>query len=436
MHDFQYHGDELWCEGISIRAIAEQVGTPFYLYSHKTLKGHFRVFDDAFAGQPHIVCFAAKANSNIAVLRIFVREGGGVDIVSGGELYRALTAGADPGKIVYSGVGKRIDEIDYALSSGILLFNVESFAELETIQGRAKTLGKKAGIALRINPDVDPQTHPYISTGLKENKFGIDIGAAIEAYRSAAGLANLDVIGVSCHIGSQVTKVSPFVDALGRLKTLVKQLREEGMAIRYLDLGGGLGITYGEETPPHPSEYAGALVETARDLECTMILEPGRVLVGNAGILVTKALYTKATGEKNFVVVDAGMNDLIRPSLYDSYHRIQAVVRGNGRQIEADIVGPICESGDYLAKKRTIPAFESGDLVAVMSAGAYGFSMSSNYNSRPRVAEVLVEGDRLHVIRERETYADLVRGERIPPFLLPEGSDGPGRRNGKRRQES
>jgi len=420
MHDFQYHGDELWCEELSIRAIAEKVGTPFYLYSHNTLKRHFRVFDDAFAGQSHIICFAAKANSNIAVLRIFVREGGGVDIVSGGELYRALLAGADPGKVVYSGVGKRIDEIDYALTSGILLFNVESPAELETIQIRAKKLGKRAGIALRINPDVDPQTHPHISTGLKENKFGIDIATAVEAYRAAARLPNLDIIGVSCHIGSQVTKVSPFVDALGRLQVLVRRLREEGMDIRYLDLGGGLGITYREETPPLPAEYAGALLAMARDLGCTLILEPGRVIVGNAGILVTKALYTKATGVKNFVVVDAGMNDLIRPSLYDSYHRIQSIVRRDGGEIEADIVGPICESGDYLARKRKVPAFQSGDLLAVMSAGAYGFTMSSNYNSRPRVAEVLVEGDRFHVIRERETYADLVRGERIPPFLLSE----------------
>jgi len=420
MHDFQYHGDELWCEELAIRAVAEKVGTPFYLYSHNTLKRHFRVFDDAFAGQSHIVCFAAKANSNIAVLRIFIREGGGVDIVSGGELYRALLAGADPGKVVYSGVGKRIDEIDYALTSGILLFNVESPAELETIQIRAKKLGKRAGIALRINPDVDPQTHPHISTGLKENKFGIDIATAVEAYRAAARLPNLDIIGVSCHIGSQVTKVSPFVDALGRLQVLVRKLREEGMGIRYLDLGGGLGITYREETPPLPAEYAGALLAMARDLDCTLILEPGRVIVGNAGILVTKALYTKTTGVKNFVVVDAGMNDLIRPSLYDSYHRIQSIVRRDGGEIEADIVGPICESGDYLARKRKMPAFQSGDLIAVMSAGAYGFTMSSNYNSRPRVAEVLVEGDRFHVIRERETYADLVRGERIPPFLLSE----------------
>ena len=420
MHDFQYHEDELWCEGAPIRDIAEKVGTPFYLYSHNTLRRHFRVFDEAFAAVPHIVCFAVKATSNIAILRIFVREGGGADIVSGGELYRALLAGAEPGQIVYSGVGKRTDEIDYALKSGILLFNVESSAELETIQERAKLLGKKAGISLRINPDVDPQTHPYISTGLRENKFGIDIGAAVEAYRAASRLSNLEVLGVSCHIGSQVTKVTPFVDALERLKLLIGRLRGEGMTIRYLDLGGGLGITYHEEAPPPPTEYASALLEAVRELDCTLILEPGRVIVGNAGMLITRTLYRKETGTKQFVVVDAGMNDLLRPSLYDSYHRIQPVVRGNGSEIEADIVGPICESGDYLARKRKVPAFERGDLVAVMSAGAYGFSMSSNYNSRPRVAEVLVEGDRFHVIRERETYADLTRGERVPPFLSSE----------------
>jgi len=420
MHDFQYHEDELWCEGAPIRDIAEKVGTPFYLYSHNTLRRHFRVFDEAFAAVPHIVCFAVKATSNIAILRIFVREGGGADIVSGGELYRALLAGAEPGKIVYSGVGKRTDDIDYALKSGILLFNVESSAELETIQERAKLLGKKAGISLRINPDVDPQTHPYISTGLRENKFGIDIGAAVEAYRAASRLSNLEVLGVSCHIGSQGTKVTPFVDALERLKLLIGRLRGEGMTIRYLDLGGGLGITYHEEAPPPPTEYASALLEAVRELDCTLILEPGRVIVGNAGMLITRTLYRKETGAKQFVVVDAGMNDLLRPSLYDSYHRIQPVVRGNGGEIEADIVGPICESGDYLARKRKVPAFERGDLVAVMSAGAYGFSMSSNYNSRPRVAEVLVEGDRFHVIRERETYADLTRGERVPPFLSSE----------------
>ena len=417
MNDFQYKEQELWCEQASVRAIAEKVGTPFYLYSYRTLKNHFHVFDQAFAEIPHIICFAVKSSSNIGILRIFVAEGGGVDIVSGGELYRAMQAGVDPRKVVYSGVGKRLDEIEYALKANILMFNVESFQELTEINACAQRLGKKAGIALRVNPDVDPQTHPYISTGLKENKFGVNIEKAIEAYREARKMPYLDIKGVSCHIGSQVTKISPFVDALNRLKKLVYLLREEGTNIRYLDLGGGLGITYKEEQPPHPTEYAKAIIDASKDMNCTFILEPGRVIVGNAGILVTKVLYTKTNEEKNFVIVDAGMNDLIRPSLYNSYHQIQPVVIKKRKTVLADIVGPICESGDYLAKDRNIPEFERGELMAVMSAGAYGFTMSSNYNSRPRVAEVLVKGDRSYVIRRREKYSDIVKGEKIPIFL-------------------
>jgi len=417
MNDFNYIDQELWCEQLSVRGIAEKVGTPFYLYSHRTLKNHFQVFDQAFAGVPHIICFAAKSNSNIAILRIFVAEGGGVDIVSGGELYRALQAGADPRKVVYSGVGKRIDEIEYAINADILMFNVESFQELAEINACAQRLGKRAGIALRVNPDVDPQTHPYISTGLKENKFGVNIEKSIEAYREARKMPSLDIKGVSCHIGSQVTKISPFVDALDRLKKLVMLLRGEGIDIRYVDLGGGLGITYNEEQPPHPEDYAKAIIAAAKDMRCTFILEPGRVIVGNAGILVTKVLYTKTNEGKNFVIVDAGMNDLIRPSLYNSYHQIQPVMKKERKIVQADIVGPICESGDYLAKGRNIPEFERGELMAVMSAGAYGFTMSSNYNSRPRVAEVLVKGRRAYVIRRRERYADIVRGEKIPKFI-------------------
>jgi diaminopimelate decarboxylase len=417
MNDFEYHEQDLWCEQAPVRAIAEKVGTPFYLYSYRTLKNHFHVFDQAFAEIPHLICFAVKSNSNIGILRIFIAEGGGVDIVSGGELYRAMQAGVDPRKVVYSGVGKRLDEIEYALKSDILMFNVESFQELSEIHACAQRLGKKAGVALRVNPDVDPQTHPYISTGLKENKFGVNIKKSIEAYREARRMPSLDIKGVSCHIGSQVTKISPFVDALNRLKKLVHLLREEGMDIRYLDLGGGLGITYDEETPPHPTEYAKAIIDAAKGLNCTFIFEPGRVIVGNAGILVTKVLYTKTNEDKNFVIVDAGMNDLIRPSLYNSYHQIRPVTIKNGKTVKADIVGPICESGDYLAKDRSIPEFERGDLMAVMSAGAYGFTMSSNYNSRPRVAEVLVRGDRSYVIRRREMYSDIVRGEKIPIFL-------------------
>ena len=417
MNYFNYKVDSLFCEEVSVETIAAEVGTPFYLYSHRTLQHHFRVFDTAFSEVPHITCFAVKANSNTAILRLFVREGGGLDLVSGGELYRALKAGAEPAKIVYSGVGKRDDEIDFALRTGILMFNVESEQELERINARAELLGVRAGIGLRVNPDVDPQTHPHISTGLKENKFGIDVERSLLAYRRAAALKNLDVKGVSCHIGSQVTKLSPFIDALACLKGLVRRLREEGIAIRYLDLGGGLGITYNQEAPPHPTEYARAVMDASKDMDCTFIFEPGRVIVGNAGILVARVLYTKGNDEKRFVIVDAGMNDLMRPSLYGSFHQIQPVSRRNRQEITADVVGPICESGDFLAKGRRMPDFDRGELLAVMSAGAYGFSMSSNYNSRPRIPEILVRDDRYHVIRKRETYEDLVRGEEIPEFM-------------------
>ena len=417
MNDFNYLNDYLFCEEVPVETISREAGTPFYLYSHRTLRRHFRIFDSAFAEVPHMICFSVKANSNTAILWLFVREGGGVDIVSGGELYRALKAGADPGKIVYSGVGKREDEIDFALRTGILMFNVESDQELEKINARAQILGVRAGIGLRVNPDVDPQTHPHISTGLKENKFGINIEASLTAYQRAAGLKHLDIKGVSCHIGSQVTKLSPFIDALARLKELILQLRKEGIAIRYLDLGGGLGITYDREAPPHPSEYARAIIDASREMDCTFIFEPGRVIVGNAGILVTRVLYTKENEGKKFIIVDAGMNDLVRPSLYGSFHLIQPVSRRKREEIVADVVGPICESGDFLARGRKLPAFEQGELMAVMSAGAYGFSMSSNYNSRPRVSEILVRDDRWHIIRKRETWEDLIRGEEIPEFM-------------------
>jgi len=417
MNYFNYQDDQLLCEEVPVAEIAREAGTPFYLYSHRTLLHHFRVFDAAFAEVPHIVCFAVKANSNTAIIRLFVREGGGVDLVSGGELHRALKACVDPGKVVYSGVGKREDEIDFALKTGILMFNVESAQELETINDRAAMLGVRAGIALRVNPDVDPETHPHISTGLRENKFGIDVEASLVAYRRASSLKHLDIKGVSCHIGSQVTKISPFIDALGRLKDLIRRLREEGIAIRYLDLGGGLGIAYDQETPPHPSEYARAIIDASKDLDCTFIFEPGRVIVGNAGILVTRVLYTKENNGKRFVIVDAGMNDLIRPSLYGAFHQIQPVLRRAREEITADVVGPICESGDFLAKGRPLPAFERGELMAVMSAGAYGFTMSSNYNSRPRIPEILVRDDRWYVIRKRETCEDLTRGEEIPDFM-------------------
>jgi diaminopimelate decarboxylase len=417
MHHFHYQNGELYCEGVPVKRIARKVGTPFYLYSSATLRHHYRVFDGAFEDFPHVVCFAVKANANLAILRLLARQGAGADIVSGGELHRALTAGVDPANIVYSGVGKRPEEIRAALKAGILLFNVESSQELGKINRIAGRMGLKARVGLRINPDIDPRTHPYISTGLKKNKFGIAIEMAYEDYLRARELPHLEVIGVACHIGSQITEVEPFLDALDRLKDLIRRLEQAGIAIRYLDLGGGLGICYDQEEPPHPHEYGGKLVERLRDLKVTLILEPGRVLVGNAGILVTKVLYTKESEAKHFIIVDAGMNDLARPSLYGSYHGIRQVVKRPRPRVKASLVGPICESGDFLAKDREMAAFKPGELVAVMSAGAYGFSMSSNYNARPRVAEILVQDQEFYVIRKRETYRQLVWGESIPEFL-------------------
>ncbi|HAY21450.1 MAG TPA: diaminopimelate decarboxylase [Desulfobacterales bacterium] len=417
MHHFHYSNGQLYCEGVAVAAIAAKVGTPFYLYSHATLQHHFQVFDRAFGETPHLVCFAVKSNSNLAILRIFINQGGGVDIVSGGELFRALRAGVAPGKVVYSGVGKRPDEIRYALEQGILMFNIESPQELQVLNQAAGQMGRRARIALRVNPDVDPQTHPYISTGLKQNKFGIDIDRSVAEYLIAKQLPHLEIVGVACHIGSQLTQLSPFIETLGRLKELIARLRREDIQIRYLDIGGGLGIQYNEETPPHPVEYGRSIIQELQGLDCTLILEPGRVLVGNAGILVTKVLFTKQTEAKYFIIADAAMNDLARPSLYGSYHGIQPVVEKDRREVTASLVGPICESGDFLAKDRLMPAFDPGELVAVMSAGAYGFTMSSNYNSRPRVPEILVHKNEFYVIRQRETYEDLIRGEEIPIYL-------------------
>jgi len=417
MNHFQYRDNNLFCEDVAIKDIAAQVGTPFYVYSHATLSRHLEAFSSAFSSVPHLICYSIKANSNLAVLKTFVNHNAGFDIVSGGELYRARKVGCDPAKIVYSGVGKTETEIAEALQAGILMFNVESPQELETINAVAGSLGKKAGIAIRVNPDVDPQTHPYISTGMKKAKFGINIARALEDYRHAAQLPHLEVIGVDCHIGSQLTKLSPFVDAIAKVRDLVESLQQEGFAIRYLDLGGGLGITYKDEEPPSPADYAQAIIDATRGLNLTLIFEPGRVLTGNAGILVTKVLYVKHGEAKNFVIVDAAMNDLTRPTLYGSYQGIEAVERSTTATMLSDVVGPICESADYFAKGRSIPRLERGDLMAVMSSGAYGFSMSSNYNSRPRVPEVLVRDDAFHVIRSRETSADLIRGESIPEFL-------------------
>ena len=422
MNHFEYRNGEMFAEGVPVKRIAKEVGTPAYVYSLATLKRHFQVFDRAFSAVPHIVCFSVKANSNIALLRAFAKEGGGFDIVSGGELFRALRAGADPKKIVFSGVGKKKDEIEYALKSGILMFNVESEDEMVTLNEIAGGIGKKAPISLRINPDVDPQTHPYISTGMKKAKFGVDIKRSLENYKRAVSMPNLEVVGVDCHIGSQLTSLSPFVDALARVReyldrVLVGSLKREGVQIRYLDLGGGLGISYKDERPPHPEEYARAIIQGLEGLDVTLILEPGRVIVGNAGILITEVQYIKETDEKKFVIVDGGMNDLIRPALYGSYQAIQPVVEKNSAKIVADVVGPICESGDFFAKDREIARPRRGDLLAVMSAGAYGFTMASNYNSHPKPPEVLVDGDQYYVIRTRETMDDLIRGETIPAAL-------------------
>lgn len=416
MNHFLYRDNLLHAEEVAVPEIAAAVGTPFYLYSTATLRRHFSAFDQSFTGIEHLTCFAVKSCSNIAILRLFAQLGGGADIVSGGELYRALKAGIEPGKIVYSGVGKTESEISYALESGILMFNLESAQELAVVQKCAAALGKRARISFRVNPDVDPQTHAYISTGLAKNKFGIPITEALAVYRQALQLSNVEIVGVSCHIGSQLTQVSPFIDTVAKLKNFLARLAEEGITIRYLDIGGGLGIRYDQETPPEPAAYGAAIREALGDMACTLILEPGRVIVGNAGILVTKVLFTKS-GQKKFIVVDAGMNDLARPSLYDAHHEIAPVVRSEAAAEVADLVGPICETGDFLARGRELPAARSGDLLAVLSAGAYGFTMSSNYNSRPRVAEVLVNGEQFHQIRRRETYEDLVRGETIPDFL-------------------
>ena len=422
MHYFEYRDGELFAERVPVRRIAREVGTPAYIYSLATLRRHYRVFDQAFARAPHLVCFSVKSNSNLAVLRTFAREGSGFDIVSGGELFRALKAGADPKKIVFSGVGKKKEEIEYALNAAILMFNVESEQELIFLNDVSRGLGKRAPISLRVNPDVDPKTHPYNSTGMKKSKFGIDIKRSAELYKKALSLGNLEIIGVDCHIGSQLTSVAPFVDALSRIReyldrVLVGYLRKEGANIRYLDLGGGLGIRYKDEEPPHPEEYAAALIHGLEGLDVTLILEPGRVMVGNAGILVTEVLYLKETDEKKFVVVDGGMNDLIRPALYGSYQAIQPVVERKSETIVADVVGPICESGDFFAKDREVPRPQPGDLLAIMSAGAYGFTMASNYNAHPKPPEVLVDGDNFYVVRARESFDDLIKGEVIPPVL-------------------
>lgn len=415
MHDFHYRGNELFCEEVSLQQIVKQVGTPCYIYSHRTIHRSFHAFNDAFQDIPHIVAYAMKANSNIGVLRLLAKEGSGADIVSGGELFRALKAGIPPNKMVFAGVGKSSEEILYALKSDILMFNVESPEELQRINEVAKTIGVQARVALRINPDIDPQTHPYISTGLKKSKFGIAADQALKEFELANQLSHIDVVGVHCHIGSQLTQVTPFVDAIKKVLSLIQTLHSQGVNIRYMNIGGGLGITYSDEIPPHPKELATAISPLLQTTGCQIIMEPGRSIVGNAGILVTKVLYNKEGADKHFVIVDAAMNDLLRPSLYEAHHDIQPLLKNESAPVNiVDVVGPICESGDFLAKGRKMPQPQPGDFLAVMSAGAYGFTMASNYNSRPKTPEVLIKDDKMMVIRARETYEDLIRGESIP----------------------
>jgi diaminopimelate decarboxylase len=421
MNHFEYRGDELYCEDVPLREIAAQVGTPTYVYSTATLDRHFRVFDQAFAARKHLICFSVKANSNLAVLSALASWGAGADIVSGGELYRALRAGIPAQKIVFSGVGKREDEIKTALDAGILAFNVESVEELLTIDRVAGASGHRAPIALRVNPDVDAETHPYISTGLKKNKFGISVDAAREGYRRARALPNVIIKGIDCHIGSQLTKTAPFRDAIGRVAALAREVAAEGAPLDLLDIGGGLGIPYQEdgEDPPSPADYAAAVAEAIAPFEglgLTLVCEPGRVIVGNAGVMLTRVLYRKSGEIKNFTIVDAAFNDLLRPAFYGSYHGIKPVTRTGAETWVTDVVGPICETGDFLARDREMKKPAQGEVLAFMSAGAYGFAMSSNYNSRPRAAEVLVKGGRFGVVRRRESLEDLVRGEEIPSW--------------------
>jgi diaminopimelate decarboxylase len=420
MNPFSYRDRQLHAEGVPLAAIADAVGTPCYVYSRAAIEERFRAFDRAFGGRDHLVCYAVKANSNLALLNLLARLGAGFDIVSGGELERVRRAGGDPARVVFSGVGKTEAEMRAALAAGIGCFNVESEPELDALARVAAALGRRAPVSLRINPDVDPATHPYIATGLAESKFGIAIERAFEAYRHAARLPQLEVVGVDCHIGSQITELRPFVDALERVLALVGELADAGVRLRHLDLGGGLGIAYGAEEAPEPDDYVLALLEAlqrrgSRYQDLKLLIEPGRAIVGNAGVLLARVLYLKHGAARNFAIVDAAMNDLMRPALYEAWHDIAPVVRDGAQPARRyDVVGPVCESGDFLGRGREL-AIGAGDLLAVASAGAYGMAMSSNYNTRPRAAEVMVDGGRFHVVRRRETLDDLLAAESLLP---------------------
>lgn len=414
MEAFNYRDGELFAEGVALSAIAERFGTPTYVYSRAHIEAQYRAYADALSGMPHLVCFAVKANSNLGVLNVLARLGAGFDIVSRGELERVLAAGGQGDKIVFSGVGKTRDDMRRALEVGVHCFNVESTDELERLQVVAAEMGVRAPVSLRVNPDVDAGTHPYISTGLKENKFGIAIAQAEDVYIRAAQLPNLEVIGVDCHIGSQLTTLEPFVDALDRLLDLVDRLSDCGIQLRHLDLGGGLGVRYRDEEPPLAGDYIKAVRERLAGRDLGLMFEPGRFIVANAGVLVTQVEYLKHTEHKDFAIVDAAMNDLIRPALYQAWMNVTAVKPRQGETRTYDIVGPICETGDFLAKEREL-ALAEGDLLAVHSAGAYGFVMSSNYNTRGRAAEVLVDGDQAFEVRRRETLTELFAGESLLP---------------------
>jgi diaminopimelate decarboxylase len=414
MDHFLYSDGVLHAEQVPLARIAEAFGTPCYVYSRATLERHWRAFDAALGDHPHLVCYAVKANSSLAVLNVLARLGSGFDIVSVGELERVLRAGGDPSRVVFSGVGKRADEMRRALEAGIRCFNVESEGELVRLNRVAGETGVVAPVSIRVNPDVDAKTHPYISTGLKENKFGVDIREAPQLYRKAAELAHLRVVGVDCHIGSQLTELSPFTDALGRVLELARELESGGIGLDHLDLGGGLGVRYRDETPPLPDAYARALFEGLADTRYEILLEPGRAIAGNAGVLLTRVEYLKHSGHKDFAVVDAAMNDLIRPALYGAWQEIVPVQPREGTPRRYDVVGPVCETGDFLGKDRDLVLAE-GDLLAVRSAGAYGYAMSSNYNSRPRAAEVMVDGDAMHLVNRRETIDELMARESVLP---------------------
>jgi len=419
MHFFRYRNGELWAEEVPLERIAQEVGTPCYVYSRRTLERHLAAFDEAFAGIPHLCCFSVKANGNLALLRLIHRQGWGFDVVSAGELCRVLAAGGEPTRVVYSGVGKRSDELELALEAGILLFNVESAQELELLEEMSTSRGLRTPVALRVNPNIDPRTHPHLTTAGHQHKFGVDPEEARQLYRRMRRVRGVVPAGLHFHLGSQITTLEPFTEAIRGVSDLWRELQEEGFELRYLDIGGGLGIAYGDgQSPPEPAEYARAVRSQVEPLgPLQLILEPGRAVVGNAGVLLTRVLYTKQRAGKRFAIVDAGMNDLIRPSLYGALQDIWPLRQAGGSGVPVEVVGPICENGDVLGRNRLLPPLRPGDLLAIMGAGAYGFAMSSNYNARPRAAEVLVDGERYFVVRERETYEDLMQGERIPPEL-------------------